>query len=128
MGNATPVQAPARREAPSRPPEGRSRPPRRTAKKPSSDPVKTRDIVIRCLVAALVGYALSAVICLWAGVLFSLSADDARRLTNMLFFVVYTGVIIWVFSAARVSRVVCVSLGALILLGAGWYLLPGGVS
>ena len=58
-------------------------------------------MLVRILAAGPGGYCLSMILCIWLVRLLQLSSQEGRQLVNMLFFVLYLLVIMWVFAVAR---------------------------
>ncbi|WP_345426090.1 hypothetical protein [Halioxenophilus aromaticivorans] len=86
-------------------------------------------VTARVLVAALAGYVLAMVACLWLGQGLSLNKQEARTLNNMMFFVFYACVIIWVFSPQSHFKAVLSTLGVTGLAWAAWWAIaPQGVA
>ncbi|WP_116366224.1 hypothetical protein [Parahaliea mediterranea] len=59
------------------------------------------DVLTRVVAAGPGGYCLSMIVCIWLVRLLQLSSQEGRQLVNVLFFVVYLLVIMWVFAVAR---------------------------
>lgn len=78
-------------------------------------------IMIRVLAAGPGGYLLSMIACIWLLDLLQLEQRNGRLLVNMLFFVIYLLVILWVF-ATRSTRtaVLGVALPTLGLFALHW--------
>lgn len=74
------------------------------------------------------GYALSAAAAMFLGVALPLPRAEAVYTATMLSFAIYTGAIIWAFSAASRTVWPGIVLPALLLGGGAWLLRQGGLS
>ncbi|GAB3378418.1 hypothetical protein NCG89_14770 [Spongiibacter taiwanensis] len=78
-------------------------------------------IGLRVLAAGVGGYFLTMALCLWLQRLPVLDGNDGRRLVNMIFFLIYAAVVIWVFAVRRHATAVTGVSGLGAALWLGWF-------
>lgn len=82
----------------------------------------------RVFVAVVIGYLFSMALCLCIETWSALPGNEARTLTSLLFYLVYTVFIMWVFSVTSHKKSVLSGVVATALLWLGWWIISRGAA
>lgn len=74
-----------------------------------------KDVISRILVAVIMGYSITMSLGILLSVLLPLSQTDAIATSSMLSFAIFTGYVMFVFSAKSIKEMFFQSLGVLVI-------------
>lgn len=85
-------------------------------------------VASRVLAAVIGGYSLTSAATVLLALVWPLPQADAILAATMLSFILYVGILVWIFSVKRLQTIwLGLFIMTVICLGLSWALLPGGV-